>query len=90
MQGTVDLMNQVTTNFGWAHVPDMVISYWKVFAVMILGYVLHWLPYAFKDKWMNRFIVSPLYAKVIISAAVIFIVYQAVSAGLQPFIYFQF
>ena len=77
MQGTTDLMNQVVMNFGWAQVPAMVLSYWKVFAIMIFGYVLHWLPYAFKDKWMNRFIDTPLYAKVIISALVIFMVYQS-------------
>ncbi|MBN2812683.1 MAG: MBOAT family protein [Bacteroidales bacterium] len=90
MQGTVDLMNQVAHNFGWAQVPAMLLSYWKVFAIMALGYVLHWLSYAFKNKWMNRFIAAPLYAKIIISAVVVFVVYQSLSAGLQPFIYFQF
>jgi len=90
MQGTTDLLNQVATNFGWAQVPAVLISYWKVFAVMIFGYVLHWLPYAFKDKWMNRFIDTPFYVKVLISVIVVFLVYQAVSAGLQPFIYFRF
>jgi alginate O-acetyltransferase complex protein AlgI len=90
MQGTTDLMNQVATNFGWAQVPAMMLSYWKVFAIMIFGFILHWLPYKLKDKWMNRFIDTPFYAKVIISAVVVFIVYQAVSAGLQPFIYFRF
>ncbi len=90
MQGTVDLMNQVAHNFGWAQVPAMLLSYWKVFAIMALGYLLHWLSYAFKNKWMNRFIAAPLYAKIIISAVVVFVVYQSLSAGLQPFIYFQF
>lgn len=90
MQGTTDLINQVITNFGWSLVPAVLISYWKVFAVMIFGFILHWLPYKFKENAMNRFIDSPVYAKVIISAAVVFIVYQAVSAGLQPFIYFRF
>ena len=90
MQGTTDLMNQVVTNFGWAQVPLMLLSYWKVFAIMTLGFVLHWLPGSLKEKGMNRFIATPVYMKVIISALVIFIIYQAVSAGLQPFIYFQF
>ena len=90
MQGTTDLMNQVATNFGWAQVPLMLLSYWKVFAIMTLGYVLHWLPGSLKEKGMNRFIATPVYVKVIISALVVFIIYQAVSAGLQPFIYFQF
>jgi alginate O-acetyltransferase complex protein AlgI len=90
MQGTTDLMNQVAMNFGWAQVPAMFLSYWKVFAVIMLGYVLHWLPSAFKDKWMNRFIETSLWLKVIISVLIVFIVYQSISAGLQPFIYFRF
>ncbi len=90
VQGTTDLINQIIHNFGWAQVPAMLLSYWKVFAIIILGYILHWLPYEFKDKWMNRFIISPMYAKVAISVAVVFLVYQSISAGLQPFIYFRF
>jgi D-alanyl-lipoteichoic acid acyltransferase DltB (MBOAT superfamily) len=90
IKGTGDLMRQVAFSFGWPHVPAMVLSYWKVFAVMVLGFVLHWLPASFKDKWMNRFIATPLYQKILISTLVVFIIYQSVSAGLQPFIYFQF
>jgi alginate O-acetyltransferase complex protein AlgI len=90
MQGVNDLMTQIAGNFGWAQVPAMLLSYWKVFAIMILGYVLHWLPYALKDKWMNWFVATPVYQKVFICSLVVFIVYQSVSSGLQPFIYFQF
>jgi len=90
MQGTTDLMNQIAGNFGMAQVPAMLLSYWKVFAIMILGFVLHWLPGSLKDKGMNWFVAVPVYQKVIISTIVVFIIYQAVSAGLQPFIYFRF
>ncbi|MBN1413582.1 MAG: MBOAT family protein [Bacteroidales bacterium] len=90
MQGTFDLLNQVGNNFGWDHVPVMVFAYWKVFLVMLLGYVLHWLPYATKDKLLNWFVDTPIYAKILLCALVVFIIYQSMSAGLQPFIYFQF
>jgi D-alanyl-lipoteichoic acid acyltransferase DltB (MBOAT superfamily) len=90
MQGTNDLMQQIAGNFGWAQVPVMFLSYWKVFAIMILGYVLHWLPYSIKDKGTNWFVATPLYQKAIISTIVVFVIYQSVSAGLQPFIYFRF
>jgi alginate O-acetyltransferase complex protein AlgI len=90
MQGVNDLMTQVAGNFGWAQVPAMILSYWKVFAIMLLGYILHWLPGSIKDKGMNLFIATPVYQKVIISTVAVFIIYQAVSAGLQPFIYFRF
>jgi alginate O-acetyltransferase complex protein AlgI len=90
MQGTFDLLNQVGSNFGWIQVPAMVSAYWKVFLVMLLGFVLHWLPYATKDRLLGWFINTPIYAKILISCLVIFIIYQAISADLQPFIYFQF
>jgi alginate O-acetyltransferase complex protein AlgI len=90
MQGTFDLLRQVAGNFGWTHVPAMLSAYWKVFLVMLLGFVLHWLPYATKDKLLNWFINTPVYAKILLCSLVVFIIYQAVSADLQPFIYFQF
>jgi D-alanyl-lipoteichoic acid acyltransferase DltB (MBOAT superfamily) len=90
MQGVNDLLTQIAGNFGWVQVPAMMLSYWKVFLVMAFGFILHWLPDAWKEKWMNWFIAAPIYQKVIISSVIIFIVYQSVSSGLQPFIYFQF
>jgi len=90
MQGTTDLMNQITGSFGWAQVPLMILTYWKVFAVMALGYILHWLPGTFKEKGMSWFIATPVYQKVGISVILVFIIYQSISAGLQPFIYFRF
>jgi alginate O-acetyltransferase complex protein AlgI len=90
LQGTTDLMNQIAGNFGWEQVPAMALYYWKVFAIMALGFLLHWLPGSLKDRGMNWFVATPLYQKVILSALVVFIIYQSVSAGLQPFIYFRF
>lgn len=90
MKGTYDLLSQVSGNFGWAQVPAMFGFYWKVFAVMALGFTLHWLPSSLKDRGMNWFIKTPVYAKILVSAAVVLLVYQVVSSGIQPFIYFQF
>jgi|WetSurSiteA1Bulk_404760.scaffolds.fasta_scaffold00883_3 alginate O-acetyltransferase complex protein AlgI len=90
MQGTADLMNQIAASFGWAQVPAMMLAYWKVFVIMIFGFVLHWLPGTLKDKSTKWFIATPFYQKAIISALVVFVIYQSVSAGLQPFIYFRF
>ncbi len=90
MQGISDLLNQIAVNFGWEQVPAMMMAYHKVFAVIILGFVLHWLPGTFKTKWIDRFVASPVYIKALISTLLVFIVYQSLSADLQPFIYFRF
>jgi len=69
---------------------DVILSYGKVCLIMLLGYVVHWLPGSFKKKYRELFIDSPLWVKVIIAVVTVFIIYQSWSADLVPFIYFQF
>ncbi len=90
MQGTYDLLGQISGSFGGHLLGRMFTTYWKVFVVMLIGYVIHWLPEAFKVKYRDWFINTPVYLKIIIAAIVVFIIYQSLSAELQPFIYFQF
>lgn len=90
MQGTVELLSQVTSNFGWDALPEMISGYWKVLGMMSFGLVMHWLPDKIKCAYRDWFIERPIYQKVFLSAAIIFIIYQSISAELTPFIYFQF
>ena len=90
MEHAGELISQVTGNFGFPAVYNVISGYREVFAVMFMGYLIHWLPSGLKAKYRDWFIRIPLYAKIIVSAVIIFIIYQAWSAELQPFIYFQF
>ena len=90
MQGTYELLQQVTGHFGGSMVPAMFASYWKVLFIMAFALVIHWLPDTVKVRYRDWFINRPIYQQVGLSVVVIFIIYQSVSAGLQPFIYFQF
>jgi len=90
MKGTTDLLNQILFQFGWSAVPEMILAYRNVFVIMILGYILHWLSGSIKEKSMKWFTAIPVYQKVIVSTFVVFVIYQSVSADLQPFIYFRF
>jgi D-alanyl-lipoteichoic acid acyltransferase DltB (MBOAT superfamily) len=90
MQGVREFLLQITTKFGWIQIPEMLNSYWKVLTIIILGLVIHWLPETIKVRYRNWFIARPIYQKIFISVTVVFIIYQSVSAGLQPFIYFRF
>ena len=89
-KGTMDLLHQVTANFGGRLIPGMALAYWKVILMMIFGLVVHWLPTPVKDRYRQWFIQTPVWLKIIICVTVVFIIYQVVSAGIQPFIYFQF
>lgn len=83
-------LTQVWKSLDLSMASDVVISYYKVFLVMLLGYVVHWLPSGFKNTYRNWFINTSIGIKIIITIVVIFIIYQAWSSDIVPFIYFQF
>jgi alginate O-acetyltransferase complex protein AlgI len=90
IQGTHELLSQITSNFGWAAVPQMFMNYWKVLSMMTFGLIMHWLPDKIKCAYRDWFIDRPLYQKVLISSLIVLIIYQSISSELTPFIYFQF
>ena len=52
--------------------------------------IIHWLPEKWKKWYRINFAMTPLWVQAIVVIAVVFIVYQFITADLQPFIYFQF
>ena len=60
------------------------------FAVIVLGYTVHWLPQSLKDKIEEAYYQSPIWVKVLIMAVVAVICYQTFSNDAPAFIYFQF
>lgn len=90
MESTWKIIGQISNNFNFALIPEISNSYSTVFIVMLLGFVIHWLPIKVKDWYRETFIAFPLFIKLIVSVIVIFGVYQAMSSELQAFIYFQF
>lgn len=90
IQGTWDLLTQISTNFRADLIPEIIAGYKWVFIAMIAGFVLHWWPDNLKERYKSWFIRTPLYIKIVISTLVVFVIYQSISADMQPFIYFQF
>jgi len=75
----------------WDVSPWVIIeAYWKVFSLFVLGMIIHWLPENWKRRYRFSFAKLPLPIMLIASFIIIFMVYQFVSAEMQPFIYFQF
>ena len=60
------------------------------FAVILLGYTIHWLPQSLKDKIEEAYYQSPIWVKALIMAVVAVICYQTFSNDAPAFIYFQF
>jgi D-alanyl-lipoteichoic acid acyltransferase DltB (MBOAT superfamily) len=90
IQSTNKLLSQISHNFGWEAVPQMLINYWKVLFIMAIALTVHWLPERIKCMYRDWFIERPMYQKVGIASFVVLIIYQSISAELTPFIYFQF
>jgi alginate O-acetyltransferase complex protein AlgI len=87
----VDLMlGQIGGDFGWHLAGDVLWGFRSVFAMMLLGFVVHWLPERMKQGYRARFAALPLWAMALACIAVVLVVYQTVTAEAVPFIYFQF
>ncbi len=65
-------------------------TYQTVFIIMILGFVVHWLPKKMKDLWEITFTRMPMPLQAISVAIIIFLIYQAVSDESRGFVYFLY
>ena len=86
----VDMLRQIATAFSPQLFVQLVQSYWEVFALMALGYLLHFLPDSWERACTRAVIRLPLLGKVLLMVLMIYLVIQMKSAEIQPFIYFQF
>lgn len=85
-----NMVHQMGSAWNFNVIPDICIGYWKVFLLFTLGMIIHWLPERWKRWYRINFALLPLPIMAIIVVAVVFIVYQFITADLQAFIYFQF
>jgi len=84
------MMKQIAYSFHGNLVFKMISEYWIIFSLMLVALIVHWLPVKMKSWYENFFINLPDYAKIAIIVLIVVLLYQAKSAEIQPFIYFQF
>lgn len=65
-------------------------GYNLIFFLILLGFLLHWLPQSVKNQGEQWLGALPDLVKALLIAIVILLLYQMRMAGSQPFIYFQF
>ncbi len=90
MEKANQVIAQIVYDFRPEIFPSFVIGFKVVLAVMLFGYLLHWLPEKIRDNFKQRFILSPVYVKALAVVVLVFLIYQTRTSDLQPFIYFQF
>ncbi len=69
---------------------EVIPAYWKVFTLFLAGMIIHWLPERTKRRYRYTFAKMPLPVMALVCVLAVFLMYQFVSAEMQPFIYFQF
>ena len=90
LQTVSDLFDRIQNHLGLNLFFDVITSYRTVFLVILLGYLIHWIPESKKEQYRNAFSSSPIPVMGVYVVVTVFLLYQAMSADMQPFIYFQF
>lgn len=85
-----NMMQQMGTAWKWETIFPIAWEHINIILVFIAGMLIHWIPKKFKSRYRITFATLPRPAMVIVTAAIIFVIYQFMSADSCPFIYFQF
>ena len=90
MHKAKQMISKIFSGFNFNLIPEIILSYQEIFGLMLAGFIIHWLPDNFKERYRGWFIKTPLVIKILIIILVVFIIYQVKDASIQPFIYFKF
>ena len=85
-----NMVNQIGGAWSNAIIPSFLWEYRWVVAMFVAGMVIHWLPTNWKRRYRLAFSAMPLWVMVLAVCLAIVVIYQFVTADMQPFIYFQF
>lgn len=77
-------------DFTWPIFVKVLDTYQAVFWLILIGFVLHWLPESWKEKGIQTFTKVPFVFQAVLIAISVFFMYQAISDTFKPFVYFQF
>ena len=85
-----NMVGQIGSAWRTDLIPKMIYEYRFVFLLFVAGMIIHWLPTRWKRWYRLNFALMPLWLMVLVVCVCVFIIYQFITADLQPFIYFQF
>lgn len=85
-----EMLSQIFGGFDGGEIIEVTEGYSTLFALMALGYVMHFVPSSWSDRVRGVVTRSPLVVQVVMMVVMIWLVMQVKSSDIQPFIYFQF
>lgn len=84
------MLSKIFTEFHGETIVQFLVGYPVVSTMIVVGFILHFLPDSWEKAVSNRVIKSPLLIQAIIFILLIILVVQVKSSEIQPFIYMQF
>jgi D-alanyl-lipoteichoic acid acyltransferase DltB (MBOAT superfamily) len=87
----IEMLNHITQkfNFSWEAFSQMWTIFMPALIIMVIGYIIHWLPEKTKNYTLSTFTKIPAPLQVIVVSLIIFLTYQLMSEGTKP-IYFSY
>ena len=87
-----EMLSQIWNNFelNQQSISILLDGFDTALLIMLIGYVLHWLPGKTKLFGEKMFTRLPIYIQSVVIAIILIFVYQAFSDAFKPFVYFQF
>ncbi len=90
MENAAAMLWQITHHLNFSTLLPLIASWGVVIPLILLGFLIHWLPAQWQENIRGGFIRLPMIVKLLIAAIVVFLLIQIKGAGFRPFIYFQF
>ena len=87
---SITMITQIVTNFHAELLPQLITGYWKVMALIALGYALHFAPDSLEQRCKRAFSRLPIASYLVMLIVMVVLIIQIKSSDIQPFIYFQF
>ncbi len=85
-------LNHIWNGFGF-DIPTflkVISTYQVVFIIMVVGFIIHWLPKRIKAIYEDLFANMPMYVQAVSVAIIVLLIYQAVSDESRGFVYFLY
>lgn len=77
-------------DFTWETFVKVLSTYQAVFWIMLVGFIIHWLPSKVKRTYEGWYTRMPLPLQAVSVAVIILLMYQAISSEAPPFVYLMF
>jgi len=90
LQNAQIMIDRVIRTFMPINIINIISSQPYLFALLIIGFTIHWIPDTFRRNIKLRFVKSPVWLKILISALFLYCIYLLNQNTIIPFIYFRF